>query len=398
MTYPTAIGCGCLLGAGGASHVLAAQWSLQPILSWTLDYDSSRFLAPNGSGSEQAVLSADVLLQRSIENMQLTLEPHFDLRRFSDSGYGPGDDRNVTGTFAHSSERTQLSLTASLANQSTLTTELLQTGIISANTRRRTETASAELDLARTEEHLFFTQLSYLGSSYSGSAYVEEVLPGYRYESAAVGERFVLSEHLTLSPSAFGDILHSDRAGGSSHEEGLQVDFKYAHSERTSFDLQLGESRRYLSTVVGNPTSLAAATFATSASNGTNVSASATRNFELSSLSFSYSRSLVPYGNGFLVQRQQITATARRSLTPAVDTDFSVTRIQNNDSTVRLGLDRRYYNNGVAGLNWRVGETWTLRSEVSTSWTPPIGSSAVVHEWRAALTMTWKPNPQVMSR
>lgn len=395
MTYPTAIGCGCLLGAGGSSHVHAAQWSLQPILSWSLDYDSSRYLTPNSSGSEQAVLSADVLLQRSMENMQLTLEPHFDLRRFSDSGYGPGDDRNVTGTFSRSGERSQLSLTASIANQSTLTTELLQTGIIDTNTRRRTETASAELDLARTEAHLFFTQLSYLGSSYSGPPYVELELPGYRYESAAAGERFILSEHLTLSASAFGDILHSNRAGGSNHEVGGQVELSYAHSERTTFDVQIGESRRALNSAVNNGTTISTSTVS---SNGTNVSASATHNYELSSLSLSYARSLVPYGNGFLVERQQLTASARRSLTPYLDADLSILRIQNNDSTVRLGLDRRYYDNGVAGLNWKVGETWTLRSEAGTSWTPPIGSHVVVHEWRAALTMTWKPHPQVMSR
>ena len=398
MAYPTAIGCGCLLGAGGASHLHAAQWSLQPIFSWETDYDSTRSLNPGTPGSEEAVLSADLLLQRSLESMQLSLQPHFDVRRFSDSVWGPGNDRSLTGMYTWGNERTQLTLNGSIANTTTLVAELLETGIINGDTRRRTETGSAELDLARTEEHLFFTQLSYLGSSYSGPLYIEEELPGYRYESAALGERFILSEHLTLSASAFGDILHSDRAGGSSHETGGQVELKYAHSERTSFDLQVGESRRVLSTIVGNPTSLATATFTTSASNGTDVSASVTHNFELSSLSFSYVRSLVPYGNGFLVQRQFITATARRSLTPYLDADLTLTRIQNNDSTVRLGLDRPYYDNAGGGLNWRIGETWTLRPEATTSWTLPINSDHRVREWRAALTMTWKPNPQVMSR
>ncbi|HEY6927479.1 MAG TPA: hypothetical protein VI653_28650, partial [Steroidobacteraceae bacterium] len=69
MAYPTAIGCGCLLGAGGTSQALAAQWSMQPVLSWELDYDSNRNLQPAGPASEQAVLSADVQLQRAVENM-----------------------------------------------------------------------------------------------------------------------------------------------------------------------------------------------------------------------------------------------------------------------------------------------------------------------------------------
>jgi hypothetical protein len=383
MTYPTAIGCGCLFGAGGMTHVHAAQWSLQPVLSWQTDFDSNRSIEPGGQGSEQAVLSADAILQRSLENLQFSLQPHFDLRRYSDSEWSPGDDRSLAGTFSWNSERSQLSLNGSIANQNTLTTELLETGIIDTNTRRRTAQASGELDLGRTEEHLFFTQASYLGSSYSGPPLTEELLPGYRYYSAASGERFILSEHLTFSASAFGDYLHSDRAGDSSHEAGGQVELKYSHSELTTFDVQVGESRRVLTGT---------------ASLGTNVLASATHKFELSSVSLSYSRSLVPYGNGFLVERQQITAAVTRSLTPTLDADLTAIRIDNNNSTVLLELDRQFYDNLGGGLTWKVSENWSLRSEATTSWAPPINYPHTVHEWRTALTMTWRPLPNVFSR
>ena len=213
MAYPTAIGCGCLLGAGGASHLHAAEWTMQPLLSWEADYDTNRALQPTDPASEQAVLTADVQLTRALEDMQLMLEPHVDLRRFSDSRWGPGDDRSLAGSFSWSGERAQLNLKASIANQNTLTTELLETGLTDTNTRRQLETGSVELDTFRTEEHLFFIQVSYLGSKYSGPADIELFLPGYRYESGAIGERFISSEHWTLSASAFGDILHSDRAG-----------------------------------------------------------------------------------------------------------------------------------------------------------------------------------------
>jgi len=110
--------------------VHAAQWSLQPVLSWQTDFDSNRSIEPNGQGSEQAVLSADAILQRSLENLQFSLQPHFDLRRYSDSEWSPGDDRSLAGAFSWNSERSQLSLNGSIANQNTLTTELLETGII----------------------------------------------------------------------------------------------------------------------------------------------------------------------------------------------------------------------------------------------------------------------------
>lgn len=383
MAYPTAIGCGCLLGAGGASQLHAAQYSVQPTFSWETDYDSNRDLQPATQGSEQAVLSADLLLQRSVENMQIMLQPHFDVRRFSDAIWGPGDDRSLQGNFLWSGERSQLTLSGSIANQNTLTAELAETGIVDTNTRRRTSNVTAELDLARTEEHLFYTQLGYLTSSYTGSPIIEELLPGYRYLSAGFGERFTLSEHFTLSAGLFGDTLHSERAGSSSHEAGAQLEINYAHSERLSFDVQLGESRRSL---YG------------STSTGTNVVATATRTFERGSLALGYSRSLVPYGNGFLVLRQQANITAKRSLTSYLDAELTALRIDNNEATVQLGADRRFYDNLIGALSWRLAETWTLRAEASTSWSPPIAYPHTEHGWRAGLTMTWRPLQTVVSR
>jgi len=397
MAYPTAIGCGCLLGAGGAAHVHAAQWSVDSIFSWAGDYDSNRNIQPGTRGSEEAVLSADVSLKRSLENIQWMLEPRFDVRRFSDSVWGPGDDRSLQGAFSWASERSHLNVNASIANQNTLTTEILETGFQNTNTRRRLETASLGLDTSTTEDRLLFLQASYMGSSYSGPVDIHLLLPGYRYASASLGERFVFSEHLTFSASAFGDVLHSDRAGGSSNEEGVQAELAYTRSERYNFDLQVGESRRVLSDVAGvdssgNPIFRGVSSF------GTNVSATATRNFESGSVSFNYTRSLVPYGNGFLVQRQAAGLTARHSVSPYLDADVSLMRIQNNGTTVRLRLDRRYYDNLGAGLSWKMSESWTLRGEGSTSWAPPIGSDHTVHEWRAGLTMTWKPTTLMMSR
>ena len=54
MAYPTAIGCGCLLGAGGAAHLRAAEWSVQPSFRWTTDFDDNRELEPGTAGQRAA--------------------------------------------------------------------------------------------------------------------------------------------------------------------------------------------------------------------------------------------------------------------------------------------------------------------------------------------------------
>jgi hypothetical protein len=115
-------------------------------------------------------------------------------------------------------------------------------------------------------------------------------------------------------------------------------------------------------------------------------------------LAAGYSRSLVPYGTGFLVERQQINVSATRSLSAFVDADISVFHIQNNQSAVALGLDRLRYDTAGVGLNWRIGETWTIRPQFSTSRSQPLRSTATVHQWAAALIMTWKPLATAFSR
>ena len=391
MAYPTAIGCGCLLGAGGAAHLHAAEWSAQPIWTMSTDYDSNRSLTEGAPGSEEAVLYGDVKLQGAIENIALVFEPKFDLRRYSDAIWGPGTDESLNTSLGWTEERSKLTLAGFIANQTTLTTELLETGIINGDTKRRTEQVNGEYDFSQNERRQSFVQLGFSSAAYSGSQLVELELPGYRYVNAALGERFFLSEKLTVSVSAFGDTLTSKARGNSSHEEGLQAEVTDQYTETTSFDLSLGESRRSLAGELGF---------------GTDASASVTHSLSSGSASLIYTRSLVPYGNGALVQRQQVTATLLRPLTADADGTFSVLRVQNNASTVRLGLDRPYYNLATTGVNWRMGESWTLQPQLSAGLTkpiPPLDSSApfnnrTVLDWRVQLNLTWQPLPASKSR
>jgi hypothetical protein len=390
MAYPTAIGCGCLLGAGGMSHLLAAEWTVQPVFSLETDYDSNRNLSSSPQGSEAATLYGDLRVTRAIESTQIILEPRFDLRRYSSSVWGPGSDRSLNGALTWSGERVKISFTGYIANASTLSTELTETGIINADSRRRSTQANSEFDWLQNDRHQGFLQLGYSSASYSGGdALVQLELPGYRYTSASLGERFFLSDLSTVAISAFGDALSSDSQGNSSHEAGGQVEFTHHFSENISLDASVGESRRVLYGQRGS---------------GTNAALTLARNLERGSASVSYVRSLVPYGNGFLVQRQQVVTTLDRPLTPTLDVTLSLLWLQNNAAAVHLGLERPYYENGVLGLNWKMGESWTLQPQVSTGWSKPveikittsgtrIETLDTAREWRAQVTLVWQPLP-----
>ena len=365
---------------------------MQPIFTMQTDYDSDRNLSDDPEGSEEAVLYGDLKFQRAIESTQILLEPRFDLRRYSSDIWQPGNDRSLNGAFTWTGERMKVILTGSIANQTALTTEVLETGIIDADVRRRTSQASGEWDWSQNERRQAFLQLAYLSTGYSGGdALTEFELPGYRYPSAALGERFFLSERTILSVSGFGDALTSQRQGNSSHEAGLQVEFVHQFSERISLDAAVGESKRSLAGENGS---------------GTNASVTLARSYERGNFSLSYVRSLVPYGTGILVERQQLAATLTHSLTSTLDVNLTLLRVQNNQSTVRLGLDRPFYDNGILGLSWHMGESWTLQPQVSTGWSKPVElagndtpiETSTVHEWRAQVSLVWQPLPGTKSR
>jgi hypothetical protein len=90
-----------------------------------------------------------------------------------------------------------------------------------------------------------------------------------------------------------------------------------------------------------------------------------------------------------------------------LDLTVTLTRVKNNAATVLLGLDRPYYDAGVLGLNWKMGESWSLQPQVSSGWTrpvPPLNSTntaaydVTLREWRAQVTLVWQPLPDSKTR
>jgi hypothetical protein len=352
------------------------------VYSSSVDYDSNRRLVTDARGTGSAILTADMRFKRALEDAEISIEPRYTFRRYTDSTLGNGDDRGVTASLAQSRERSTLQVTASFTDQSTLTTELLETGIVTGDTHRRTTQAGSTWSWSQTERRQLITQLSYIDVSYYGQG--RAALPGYRYPSGSVGERFSVSENGSLTVSAFGSELSSDARGGSSHEYGLQAELIYYFSERIHFDGSVGESSRLLAGV---------------SSYGTDASLSLTRDMPRGNLALTYTRSLVPYGIGFLVERQQATASGLYQLTPYLNVSVSLLRIQNNEAAVRLGLDRRSIDSISTGLNWHPMETWSFGLQLSgiQTQTPTLFGEKTVNEWRSVATLTWSPLPRAHS-
>jgi hypothetical protein len=380
IAYPAALG-SCVLG-GGASPLWAAEWSISPIYSASVDYDNNRRLEVwGGKGTDAAVVAIDVTFKRALEDLEFTIEPRYAFRRYTDPSLGNGDDRTLNAGMIWARELSVLNLTASYWDQSTLITEELETGRVSGDTHRRNAQAGANWTWNQTERRSLLVQLNYADVSYYGQA--AELFPGYRNSSGTLGERFAFSERGSFTVSAYGSIFSSSIAGNNSHLLGLQGEVIYAFSEKNNVDVSLGESKRVISG---------------ESSNGTDVSASANHSFFRDKISLVYTRSLVPYGSGFLVQRQQYTATLTHPWNEYLDTNLSFVRVQNNETAVLLRIDRRSYESLSASLNWRPTETWSVdaRLEGVHSVLADIAGDTA-NSWRSSITLTWRPLPKTRS-
>jgi hypothetical protein len=379
IAIPAAVG-SCALGAA-SSPLRAAEWSLTPVYSSSVDWDSDRSLVVGGKGSGATVLAVDLKFKRALEDLEVTFEPRYAFRRFTDATLGNGDDRSVNGTIKWVGERSALNFLASYLDQSTLITELLETGLVSGDTHRRLGQVNASWNWNQTELRSLTAQLSYSDVSYYGQD--ASVLTGYRYPSASVGERFNFSERASLTLGTFGSRLESVTPGNSSHEVGIQAEITCSFSEKTNLDASIGESRRVLSG---------------GSSHGTDASVYLNHSLFLGNVYLAYTRSLVPYGIGFLVDQQQFTATLSRPLTPVLDSSLSFFRVQNNETAVLLRLDRRNYNSLSASVSWHPVETWNLSARIEGLRTQLAAvSGTTIDAWRGSITLTWAPFPRSRS-
>jgi len=378
IAYPAALG-GCALGAE-APPLWAAEWSMTPTYTSSVDYDSNRRLVSNGTGTGATVLTADVRFKRALETWDVYIEPRYSWRRYSDKTLGNGDDRSIYGGFDWSGPRSLLNLTASYWDQSVLLAEALETGITTNDSHRRMGQVGGTWTWAHTERRQTITQLNYQGVSYSAKAQAQ--LPGYRYWSGSIGERFDLSERMSFTLSGYGSLLSSDTPGNASHTAGLQAQVIYAVSERTRLDASVGESSHVL---------------ARQSSHGTDASVSLTHSYSRANAALGYTRSLVPYGTGFLVQREQFTVSLGGSLTEHLNSNLSFVRVQNNQTAVLLRLDRREYNNLNWSFEWRPFENWGFTALMGATRTVlPDLNERPVHGWHTAVGLTW--TPRVTSR
>ena len=381
-TSGAVLGLGCVFGVTAR----AANWSVAPNLDWSVDTDSDRSLVPQGSASQSTSVSTNLDISVVTETTRLTASPSLRWQLFDTKAYGNIFERDLSAADLWTGERITVNASAKDGDNSTLSTEATQTGILSSNLHQRLDLASVSATYNETERYALVLSTDYSDVSYYGTAQSDQLnlLSGYRYFTGSIGEKAQLGETSSLTVTAYRNKDISRLPGNDTLQTGAQAEYHRSFSERLNFDASLGGAR--IQSLKSTQTS-------------TTGSLNVSRSYELGSIAIAYSRSLTPYGSGTLVQRQQLSLSATRNLRQQLTMTAAASRVQNgslpgqSEDGGQTPQVQTYINTHL-GLDWAPGETWRIGGELDWTRTRAEGlGQEPVHDWHASVSLIWTPQP-----
>lgn len=365
---------------GAASFAAgAAEWALSPQFSGDADSQSNRTLHAGTPSSQSFSAGMDLGLERLAETSAFNFLGHYDLRRYTDDVVPDTDNSRVVATLRFDGERDRLQFGAVYADESTLTTELAESGVIHADAARITRGANAAWTFLQTSALSLDTSANFQQIDYTGGYQGE--LNGYQYAALSAGESYRFSPRVALSFTAFGSALDSTGAGSESRELGASVGVNFAWTEQLNLALQVGASRRDLD--------------GESSSGGTG-NFSLTWLGETREFGLNYAQSLQPFATGVLTERE----TAEMNFTQRFDSRLSsLTRLgfaRNEDAGFGTTFDSRNYRYLETELRWQITEGWHAGLQAGYASATDLGAPDSVGGWSLIVRSGWTPQRHVL--
>ncbi len=370
-----------MLGFASAA-VSAAEWSAQPAFSLGADYDSNRRLTDPAIGSNGATLSGSVDLARVTENSKLSLRPRFDARRYGEPHEVlDSNDGGFTLNFEHMGERSRFGFGAVAADDSTLTTEFDDTGIIEGSARRRTLSGSADMSRSLGER----SQLQ------AGAAYVDVKfddargtgLVPYTYPSAFVGFAIEATEHsqlrMTVNSSRFE--IPSTRSRTDSHS--VRAYWQSDVGEQFNIELNAGVNRSETNFFDDQ---------------GPVFGLKGNWRGERSTLGFNLARDVEPSAFGYMVSVDSVGGAWSYRLGERARIALLARYAVREDLLYGFYPERREYASVQATALWRLDSNWNLELRAGAVAQAYNLSGNDADGQRLALSISWSPLKHAVSR
>lgn len=403
------------LGCSLSQVTAAMDYALDSALRYDASHDNNLQLSERRNSSFGQTASGRANLSATSERTEASVDAQLWARRYNRSGFD-SDDQTVKTHFAHTAERARFALDFSAARDSTLTSELLDSGRLQSAERHEQYSASPSASYQLGETDLITLQGSYLVSQYSGGSYTD-----YDYWQTQGLWTHSLSERLR----AFVSLSYSDYQSqplqypfeqsyaSATTERGIQIGGDYQLNENFSISLLAGASRSDNDVQVQDPQqycplfagTFLAGLFPLCALRDTETSLTTYRGSlswsnERNQLSIDIARSTEPSSNGYVQQSDQLDLAWRYRLweygTLGLDTTYGQSDAPDARSA-RSSEPSRDYLYSTLSYTHALSDAWSIDCNYRYR-TQKYETLDRVESNVAFIGITWKPQSQHWSR
>jgi hypothetical protein len=388
-----------------AGACLAAEWSVEPSVSLRGEYNDNILLITGPHSSVWGVtFSPEVKFSRKSETLETTGGLKLNFNRYTGDEAEGLDSEDVFLTFLSSyrAERNILGLNVNVTRDSTLQSELSETGIVQARRQRNQLIINPSWSRTLTETSLI--KLEYINRGVDYDDTTGTSLIDYRDQAAAVTLQYELSARTILNLSAYYDEFETDPANFKATTYGIQGGVKHRFSETLQGELSLGtrktESEIASQALVctgpilfglcfGQVTTVRSAR--EESSSGYTLNAILEKRLETAVVSGRLSREINPTGVGSLVETDALSASWTNDLSPTLKASVAASAYKARYTEADLsGSDSQYYT-VEPRLSWRVTERWTLDGGYSYSRVKydAVSETATANIVYALLSYSW---------
>jgi hypothetical protein len=361
-----------IMGALVAGGSRAAEWSMDSSVALRTEYnDNIEFTAAPHPAVWGVLLAPEIKFSGATERLNVTGGLRASVNRYYGESGLDSTDHAVSLRSSYKAERDVFGMDLDSVRDSTLVSELLETGVVQARRERNRFTAAPSWSHSLTEATALTASYNYTDVRYADTRNTS--LVDYRDQQATVGVLSNLSERDTLAVIGYYDWYETNPKTFEAKTYGIQAKYDHAFSETLRGTLAAGvrntKSTQSSNALVCSGPILFGLCFgnlsrltlvANDRSTGYTFLASVDRKFETGLVSGQLSREIYPTGVGALVQTDRLGGTWQQQLSPTVDffVDAGIYQSRYVGAFVN-GSNSRYYR-VEPRLTWKMTDNWTL--------------------------------------
>jgi hypothetical protein len=335
--------------------------------------DNPRLLPEGGTSSAGALADLSARVQRRTERLDLLLQPRLYSVRARDDESLESNDQYLDTRLNYLTERSQWSMTADYARDTTLTSEAGSTGLVQTNRRHESLTVSGGPTWLLTERVDLSLQGYVLDSHYPDPG--NTGLVDYQYRMTSLGGGVAATERSTVRLSMQGGELVVPEFGTRTRDASARVAWEFKSGGPWSTSLSVGPA--YVDAQLGQDS-------------GAVFDADAERRGERWTWSAHVGRGLTPTGRGVLTKRDRAVLSFNRQFTQNVTGGASLQWVRNQDLLQQPGIAFAQVDYARVDLNlsWRCAEHWSVVLNLGGA-SQSYNTNDDADSYRASLGILW---------